>query len=182
MPRNYSRAAQDKLALISIQISMEDARKLIWENPERNLIDFYINLIYKWTPLDLIWKSPESPIENERILIWSSPGQDLIDFRSNFNSQWNETGLGQSRTESDWFLLKLQWKIKGNESGRTQDGIWLISIQISIGKARWLIWSSPESKQLYKFQLKMKEINLDTWVHMIRRPVYLLEALPIWHN
>ena len=61
-----------------------------------------------------------------------SPGQNLIDFYLDFNWKRKEISLGQPRTDSDLFLLKIQMKIKGN-------------------------WSETESNWfLFKFEFKIK--------------------------
>ena len=135
---NWSGTAQDRIWLISSQISSETEKKLVWGITGQNLIDFYPNFTWKLKEIsvgkprtettwflfkfqlrmkgnwsgeaqDRIWLiSIQISIQNERKLVWGSPGQYLFDFYSNFNWQWTEIGLGQPGTESDFLWKVLQ--------------------------------------------------------------------------
>ena len=119
---NWSGTAQGWICLISIQISIENIRKLIRGSPGLNLFDFYLILIE--SERKLIWDIPsriwlisiQILIENDRKVVWDSTGQNLLDFYSKFNWKWKEISKGQPRTESDWILFRFELKIKENWS------------------------------------------------------------------
>ena len=115
-------------------------------------------------PHDGTWLiSIQISFENNRKLVWDSPRQNLLDHYSHFNWKWNAIGLGQPKTERDWFLLKFQLKMKGNWSGTAEGRIWMISVQTSIENQRKLVWDNP-GQNLFDFYLnfnwKWKEIGL----------------------
>ena len=136
MQGNWSGTAQDRICLISIQILIENERKLVWGSSGPNLNDLYSNFSWKWKEIGLGQPRTESDwilfkfqlklngnwsgtawdrislisihisIENKRKLVWDSPAPHLFDFYSRLNSKWKEIGLGQPRTESNWFWFK----------------------------------------------------------------------------
>ena len=117
-----------------------------------------------WASQARIWLiSIQISIENNRKLVWDSPRQNLLDFYSHFNWKWKAIGLGQPKTESDWFLFKFQLKITGNPSGTAKDRIWLISIQIAIGNQRRLGWHSSGQICLISIQIWIENERKLVW-------------------
>ena len=143
---NWSGTAQNRIWLIAIQFSVENNRKLVWDSPGQNLIDFYLNFNWKLKEIGLRQPRTESK--------W---------FLFKFWLKIKEIGLGQPRTESDWFLFKFQTEIKGNWSGTAQDRIWLIFHLNFNWKWKEMVWDSPRQNLIdfyLNFNWKLKEIDL----------------------